>query len=61
MLRKQVYLTPEEEAKLKRLARATGRTEAEILRLALDLLPEEEAPCSWPWPRRGFWRWPTGP
>ena len=37
MLRKQVYLTPEEEAKLKRLARATGRTEAEIL-------PEEEAP-----------------
>ena len=34
MLRKQVYLTPEEEAKLKRLARATGRTEAEILRVA---------------------------
>jgi len=44
MLRKQVYLTPEEEAKLKRLARTTERTEAEILRLALDLLPEEEAP-----------------
>ncbi|WP_022799259.1 CopG family transcriptional regulator [Thermus islandicus] len=43
MLRKQVHLTPEEEAKLKRLARTTGRTEAEVLRLALDLLPEEEA------------------
>nr|WP_237259081.1 CopG family transcriptional regulator [Thermus brockianus] len=26
------------------MARATGRTEAEILRLALDLLPEDEAP-----------------
>ncbi|MGC8904894.1 CopG family transcriptional regulator [Thermus sp.] len=44
MPRKQIHLTPEEEAKLKRLARTTGRTEAEVLRLALDLLPEEEAP-----------------
>ena len=36
MVRKQVYLAPEQEAKLKRLARATGRSEAEIIREALD-------------------------
>ncbi len=44
MVRKQVYLAPEQEAKLKRLARATGRSEAEIIREALDALPESPDP-----------------
>ncbi len=44
MIRKQIYLAPEQEAKLKRLARATGRTEAEIIREALDALPETADP-----------------
>ncbi|MCS7059359.1 MAG: ribbon-helix-helix domain-containing protein [Meiothermus sp.] len=44
MIRKQIYIAPEQEAKLKRLARATGRTEAEIIRQALDALPETNDP-----------------
>ncbi|MCX7740592.1 MAG: ribbon-helix-helix domain-containing protein, partial [Meiothermus sp.] len=44
MIRKQIYLAPEQEAKLKRLARATGRSEAEIIREALDALPESPDP-----------------
>lgn len=44
MIRKQIYIAPEQEAKLKRLARATGRSEAEIIREALDALPESTDP-----------------
>ncbi|MCL6528236.1 MAG: ribbon-helix-helix domain-containing protein [Thermaceae bacterium] len=44
MIRKQIYLAPEQEAKLKRLARATGRSEAEIIREALEALPESTDP-----------------
>jgi predicted transcriptional regulator len=44
MIRKQIYLAPEQEAKLKRLARITGRSEAEIIREALDALPEADDP-----------------
>lgn len=40
MIRKQVYIAPEQEAKLKRLAKAAGRSEADIIREALDALPE---------------------
>lgn len=36
MIRKQIYIAPEQEAKLKRLARATGRSEADIIREALE-------------------------
>lgn len=44
MVRKQVYIAPEQEAKLKRLARATGRSEADIIREALEALPESTDP-----------------
>ncbi|GIW26182.1 ribbon-helix-helix domain-containing protein [Meiothermus sp.] len=44
MIRKQIYIAPEQEAKLKRLAKTTGRTEAEIIREALDALPETSDP-----------------
>jgi len=44
MIRKQFYIAPEQEAKLKRLARAAGRTEADIIREALDALPETADP-----------------
>lgn len=36
MVRKQLYLTPEQDAKLKSLARMSGKTEAEVIRAALD-------------------------
>ena len=36
MIRKQVYIEPRHEAILKRLARALGVTEAEIIRRAID-------------------------
>jgi hypothetical protein len=35
-LRKQVYLDPQQEAALKRQASATGMSEAEIIRQAID-------------------------
>lgn len=44
MIRKQVYLEPRQEAKLKRLAHSTGKTEAELIREALDRLPESDEP-----------------
>lgn len=44
MIRKQFYIAPEQEAKLKRLAKAAGRSEAEIVREALDALPEATDP-----------------
>jgi hypothetical protein len=36
MIRKQVYLAPQQQKILRRLARKTGKTEAEIIRNALD-------------------------
>jgi predicted DNA-binding protein len=35
MIRKQVYISPEQQKTLKTLARETGKTEAEIIRNAL--------------------------
>lgn len=35
-IRKQVYLDPQQEARLKQLAAETGLTEAELIRQALD-------------------------
>jgi hypothetical protein len=40
MIRKQVYITQEQDEKLKRLAEARGQTEAEVVRAALDGLRE---------------------
>jgi len=37
-IRKQVYLDPSHDRELKRMARATGKTEASIIREALDRL-----------------------
>lgn len=37
MVRKQVYIESRQEGMLKRLARETGATEAEIIRQAIDL------------------------
>lgn len=36
MVRKQLYLEAEQDARLKSLARTTGRTEAQVVRDALD-------------------------
>jgi hypothetical protein len=36
MVRKQVYIEPRQDEMLKRLAKATGATEAEIIRQAID-------------------------
>jgi hypothetical protein len=36
MVRKQVYLRPNQERQLKRLARSEGRPEAELIREAVD-------------------------
>src|SRR5919108_5564372 len=42
MIRKQVYLSREQDRKLKRLAAGRGCTEAEIIREALDRLPDPD-------------------
>ncbi len=45
VVRKQLYLREDQEARLKRKARETGLSEAELVRLALDrYLSEGEAP-----------------
>jgi hypothetical protein len=43
MIRKQVYLAPDQNRKLKALAARRGCTEAEIIREALDQLPEPDS------------------
>jgi hypothetical protein len=43
MVRKQVYLAHEQDRKLKALAARRGCTEAEVIREALDRLPDPEA------------------
>jgi len=42
LVRKQTYITPEQDAALKRLAQQQGTTEAEILRRALDQFLRQE-------------------
>lgn len=42
MVRKQIYLSQEQNRKLKALAAARGGTEAEVVRDALDRLPDPE-------------------
>ena len=42
MIRKQVYVTAEDDAKLKRLAGQRRCSEAAVLRLAIDALIEED-------------------
>ncbi len=44
MIRKQIYIAPQHEAKVKRLAKSSGRSEADIIREALEALPEEIEP-----------------
>ncbi len=44
MVRKQLYLTPKQDAKLKSLARMSGKTEAEVMRAALDAFAEHADP-----------------
>ncbi len=41
MIRKQLYIEPRQDRELKRLARQTGKTEAEVIRQALDRLVED--------------------
>jgi hypothetical protein len=36
MIRKQIYIEPRQEAVLRRMARQTGATEAELIRQAID-------------------------
>jgi hypothetical protein len=42
MVRREVEIGPEQEAKLKRLAAVRGCSEEELVREAIDRLPEEE-------------------
>jgi hypothetical protein len=44
MVRKQLYLTQEQDTKVKRLARRGGKTEAEVIREALDAYDEHAEP-----------------
>lgn len=41
MVRKQVYITPEQDEKLKRLAKKRGVTEADIMRQGIELIEAE--------------------
>jgi hypothetical protein len=42
MIRKQLYITDQQQRKLRRLAGRRGCTEAEVVRAALDALPDAE-------------------
>lgn len=44
MIRRQVYLDPTHQRKLARLAARWGCNESEVLRAAIDRLPESEDP-----------------
>jgi len=44
MVRKQIYIEAEQDARLKKLAQETGRSEAEIIRQALDRHATETLP-----------------
>lgn len=52
LVRKQIYIKPDQERSLKRLAHETGATEAEIIREALDRHAEAA-----PLPRRDLSVW----
>ncbi len=52
MVRKQVYILPRQEALLKRLARETGATEADIMRQLIDRQME-----TFLFPRRDLRAW----
>ena len=43
MIRKQLYLASEHERKVRRLAARWGCTEAQVIRTALDQLPDPDA------------------
>jgi 23S rRNA pseudoU1915 N3-methylase RlmH len=44
MVRKQVYIERQQDDKLKRLSKRLGVTEAELMRQAIESLPEEKQP-----------------
>jgi hypothetical protein len=46
MVRKQVYITPEQERKLKECSKRLGVTEADLIRRAVDLLDVNQ-PSRW--------------
>lgn len=50
MVRKQIYIAPQQDKMLKRLARQTRKTEAEIIRVALEEYAQQAAK------RREAWR-----
>ena len=61
-IRKQVYLDPGHDRELKRMARATGKTEASIIREALDRLAvdtrlEKERIDAWNAERHFIGKW----
>jgi hypothetical protein len=43
MIRKQLYIEPEQQRKLRSLAKRWGCTEAEVVRTAIDRLPDLES------------------
>jgi hypothetical protein len=43
MVRKQVYITPEQDRKLKECSQRLGVPEAEVIRRGIDLLEDEDA------------------
>jgi hypothetical protein len=45
MIRKQLYITPAQEQKLRTLARERRCTEAEVMRSAIDRLPHYDNPA----------------
>lgn len=47
MLRTQVYLTEAQDRALKRIARATGRSQSQLIRDAVDRLTEIRSPDDW--------------
>jgi hypothetical protein len=48
MVRKQVYLRPEQNQRLKRFARAEKRTEADLIRHAVDdYIAKQDRVASW--------------
>ena len=55
MVRKQVYLSPEQNERLRRIAARQRRTEADVLREALDAQLEEHPPSKARVDRDALW------